>query len=277
MFPPQVSSVLVQLCVIFNFLLPAFIQAQDSTITITVSSPTPSPSTYLSASLFESSILNSTNTYRYQHASPAVIWNVSLASFAQQYSQNCRFAHSGTHGIGENLAEGYVDTVSAVDGWGEEQSLYNYSDPGFSEQTGHFTQLVWKDTTATGCGATFCNGTNGVSGWLLVCEYYPPGNVIGSGTNPDQYFVSNVQTQTTTGQMPSGWQQTATPTPTPSTTTTSGLSVVPATAGPSATITVGMSSTGNPGYRGHSELALQFWLTASAVMVAALSIAIGVV
>ena len=52
----------------------------------------------------------------------------------------------------------------------------------FSESTGHFTQLVWKDTTKVGCGAVHCNSNvnNGASGWYLVCEYTPRGNVIGA-------------------------------------------------------------------------------------------------
>ena len=38
---------------------------------------------------------------------------------------------------------------------------------------------MWKNTTATGCGRADCNGTNGIVGWLVVCEYWPPGNVGG--------------------------------------------------------------------------------------------------
>lgn len=52
---------------------------------------------------------------------------------------------------------------------------YNYSDPSFSEETGHFTQLVWKDTTTVGCDSRLC----GTQGWYLVCEYWPRGNVMG--------------------------------------------------------------------------------------------------
>lgn len=54
-------------------------------------------------------------------------------------------------------------------------SEYNYSDPNFTEETGHFTQLVWKNTTTVGCGSRLC----GERGWYLVCEYWPRGNVIG--------------------------------------------------------------------------------------------------
>ncbi len=30
-----------------------------------------------------------------------------------------------------------------------------------------------------GCGRTDCNGQGGVPGWLVVCEYWPSGNVDG--------------------------------------------------------------------------------------------------
>jgi hypothetical protein len=66
-----------------------------------------------------------------------------------------------------------------VDAWALERKSYNYKDPSFSEKTGHFTQVVWKATTSVGCGRKACNGTGNVSGWYIVCEYYPPGNVIG--------------------------------------------------------------------------------------------------
>lgn len=52
---------------------------------------------------------------------------------------------------------------------------YDYNEPGFSETTGHFTQLVWKNTTTMGCGCRLC----GTRGWFLVCEYWPRGNVVG--------------------------------------------------------------------------------------------------
>ena len=80
---------------------------------------------------------------------------------------------------GENMAEGYTNITNAVDAWGNERAHYNFHKPSFSEGTAHFTQLVWKHTTTVGCGRVNCNGQNGVEGWLLVCEYWPPGNVGG--------------------------------------------------------------------------------------------------
>jgi hypothetical protein len=69
--------------------------------------------------------------------------------------------------------------------------MYSYQQAGFSEQTGHFTQLVWNATKTVGCGATQCDN-NQIKGWYLVCEYDPPGNVIGA-------FAGNVSASSRQG------------------------------------------------------------------------------
>lgn len=154
-------------------------------------STTPISPQYTNALTFRESILNSTNTYRYEHSVGYIYWNETLATYAQSYSENCVWEHS--HGpYGENLARGYPDVISAVDAWGDERALYDFSstDPtGFSEATGHFTQLVWDATQATGCGWTDCNGKNGLDGIYLVCEYWPAGNVVGEN---NLFFEQNV-------------------------------------------------------------------------------------
>jgi hypothetical protein len=61
---------------------------------------------------------------------------------------------------GENLAAGYANASASVDAWGLEREEYNWNKPGFSEATGHFTQLVWSNTTSVGCGRTSCAGEN---------------------------------------------------------------------------------------------------------------------
>lgn len=82
---------------------------------------------------------------------------------------------------GENLAENFVTPTIAIDAWAGEESKYNYKKAEFSDAAGHFTQLVWKNTTTVGCGAMNCTNSdsNGANGWYLVCEYDPPGNFIG--------------------------------------------------------------------------------------------------
>ncbi|KAJ9655237.1 hypothetical protein H2198_005853 [Neophaeococcomyces mojaviensis] len=173
------------------------------TTTTYISSPTtPASSQYTNDLTFRTSLLNSTNLYRYQHNASYLSWNTSLASYAASYASQCIWAH--THGSsGENLARGYPDITSAVDAWGNERAQYVFSPAdkmtGFSEATGHFTQLVWKNTQTVGCGAYNCSGTNGIGGWMLVCEYWPPGNVEGTGSNVNTFFQQNVQAEVVQG------------------------------------------------------------------------------
>lgn len=85
------------------------------------------------------------------------------------------------HGqYGENLfvvtvppANYYYETRDAINVWIDEVTLYNYNNPGFSGETGHFTQAVWKATTEIGCA---WNTVPCDEGALLFCEYQVPGN-----------------------------------------------------------------------------------------------------
>lgn len=170
-----------------------------TTIYTTLPPPPPAPPSlqYTNDLTFRTSILNSTNFFRYEHGASDLTWNISLASYAASYAARCIWAHS--HGpSGENLAHGYPDVTSAVDAWGNERVLYSFAAmnyTGFTESTGHFTQLVWKATRSVGCGAYDCNGTGNVSGWMVVCEYWPAGNVESSIGDKNQYFQQNVQSQ----------------------------------------------------------------------------------
>jgi hypothetical protein len=93
------------------------------------------------------------------------------------------FEHShGPHG--ENLAAGYPSATDAVVAWYDEIKDYDFGNPGFSEECGHVTQLLWKESSKLGCAYVSCN-TKNTPGNYLVCEYDAPGNVIG-------HFDSNV-------------------------------------------------------------------------------------
>ncbi|KAF2810291.1 PR-1-like protein, partial [Mytilinidion resinicola] len=145
---------------------------------------------YSDANDFKKAVLNSTNTYRAQHNASALTWNNSLATFAAKWGGACVFEHSGGPS-GENLASGYPNATASIEAWGNERAHYDFGKAQFSEQTGHFTQLVWKASTTVGCSRTDCSGKTGAKaapGWFVVCEYYPPGNVIGA-------FKQNVQKQ----------------------------------------------------------------------------------
>jgi len=160
--------------------------------TVTVTAPPSIPSQapqFVSTDAFTSAILNSTNFFRTEHNASWIEWNSTIARFAGSYLDDvqsgqgddnkdgvddCKFAHSGGP-YGENIAIGCSDATSCVDAWGNERKDYDFDHPDFSEATGHFTQLVWQNTTSVGCGRKLC----GTQGWYLVCEYWPRGNVMG--------------------------------------------------------------------------------------------------
>lgn len=148
--------------------------AQTVTVTAPVSIPSNEPQ-WKNDKIFKEEIMNSTNTYRADHNATDLSWNKTLATFAANFlGKSCTFEHSGGP-YGENLAIGYPNVTVSVEAWGEERKEYDFNDGGFAMGTGHFTQLVWKDTTDVGCGRRLC----GENGWFLACEYWPVGNVEG--------------------------------------------------------------------------------------------------
>jgi Cysteine-rich secretory protein family len=164
-----------------------------SVVTVYIPAPTSPPSaSFTVPSALIGSTLNSTNHFRDQHNARPLTWNTSLAEAASSWGSQCQWQHSGGP-TGENLALGYLDMTTAIDAWGKERARYDFKAPtGFSEETGHFTQLVWKETTSVGCAAVDCSGKNGLKGYVTVCEYWPAGNVVGQ---QNAYFRANVQAQ----------------------------------------------------------------------------------
>jgi uncharacterized protein YkwD len=114
---------------------------------------------------------------------PEMTWDANLAQVAQLWAERCDFNHSSNE-YGENL---YVSTaqnegVRAVESWANEASDFNYDTNQCRDMCGHYTQIVWRDSTRVGCGYADCNPVTGASfdsGRLWVCNYDPPGNWMG--------------------------------------------------------------------------------------------------
>ncbi|KAI8129994.1 Golgi-associated plant pathogenesis-related protein 1 [Lucilia cuprina] len=131
-------------------------------------------------SKYELECLDSHNKYRALHGSPAMKLNRNLCNLAQDWSNKLAKRNSISHRpqneYGENIY--YCVNMEAtaeqcVKSWYDEIKHYNFSKPGFSSQTGHFTQVVWKDSLELGVGIAKANNTT-----FVVCNYSPAGNVM---------------------------------------------------------------------------------------------------
>nr|CAB3449766.1 unnamed protein product [Digitaria exilis] len=77
-------------------------------------------------------------------------------------------------------AGGKWTAADAVAAWVDEKQYYNCSDNSCSapagESCGHYTQVVWENTTRIGCATVTCNAQQGT---FIVCDYNPKGNFLG--------------------------------------------------------------------------------------------------
>jgi uncharacterized protein YkwD len=123
-------------------------------------------------------LVDAHNRVRARHCAAPLTWSPKLAQVAQQWAsalrdKGCVFGHS-SGSYGENLAagtSGVLDAEAVVKMWYDEVAHYKFPGGGFSAQTGHFTQVVWRGTTHVGCGRSQCKGMD-----IWVCEYDPAGN-----------------------------------------------------------------------------------------------------
>lgn len=79
--------------------------------------------------------------------------------------------------MGQNIGQGYESMADAVTDWYNEVQYYDYNTGDTTivgEPVGHFTQVVWKDTTEIGCAVAYCENLN--QRYFYVCDYSPWGN-----------------------------------------------------------------------------------------------------
>jgi uncharacterized protein YkwD len=129
------------------------------------------------------------NVVRAEVGVPGLTWDPTIAATAQAYAAKCVFQHSGTAGLGENLAAyappGGHTASAPVNDWAAEKANYDYTTNtcATGQVCGHYTQVVWKNSQKVGCGVQSCSTNSpfmGFPNWeIWVCNYSPPGNFVG--------------------------------------------------------------------------------------------------
>lgn len=120
---------------------------------------------------------------------PNLAWDATVGAYSKskvEYLANngCALSHTAgptNPGYGENLfwGSGSSWTVTdAVTSWYSEKSNYTYSTNSCAsgKVCGHYTQVVWKNSTALGCYLANCPNNGGM---IIGCNYNPPGNYSG--------------------------------------------------------------------------------------------------
>lgn len=153
---------------------------------------------------YQQMVLDNHNQHRANHSANALYYNNTVAAHAQQWASQCNWQHNTQYGEGQNLAV-YPTAREGIAAWynSEEQAYngqYGKASPDLNSfgSYGHFTQMVWKGTTSVGCATQFCSSMKNLPGftntYYTVCNYYPPGNYLGSfNTNVGQPRGAAVQ------------------------------------------------------------------------------------
>jgi len=199
----------------------------EPTVAVPTPTPTPEPETAAASStvvaataaaatgsydspngdVYAQRVLDHHNIHRANNSAGTVTWDGNLANIALEIANSCNYAHNvqaGGGGYGQNIAAGApADNITSIitelfynGEIGNFAGLYgqatpdNINDDAAFDGYGHYTQIVWKGTTAVGCATVDCtgkgNGPNGlgnvasdVTPVFTVCNYSPPGNYLG--------------------------------------------------------------------------------------------------
>lgn len=113
-----------------------------------------------------------------------LFWDKDLASYAQEWAlhlaeEDDDIYHREMDEFGENISwmsNSEENLARGVSMWNEEKKYFKYKPIGNDwAKSGHYTQVIWKNTKKVGCGCA--QGASGAT--FFVCNYDPHGNFIG--------------------------------------------------------------------------------------------------
>jgi uncharacterized protein YkwD len=126
-------------------------------------------------------MLNGHNAVRARTGVPGLTWSTELAAEAQNWANTLiarrQFRHRPDTPYGENLFEisgAAASPGEVVNTWAAQARNYDYRTNRCRGVCGHYMQVIWSDTKEVGCGVARGRGRE-----VWVCNYNPPGNVVG--------------------------------------------------------------------------------------------------
>lgn len=220
--PTQAASVAVKVDAV-----EAQVPANTATFVASVAAATSTPSTNglpltyqanldTESATYQGLALLNHNVHRANHSVSDLVWNSTLVTYAEEIAKTCVYNHSkaaGDGNYGQNIGAGIVaGNISALlTNMLYNSEIENYPQPYGQESPdsanfdswGHYSQIVWSDTTSVGCytydcspageiatqecnangepylANTKCGPDGGYPAVFTVCNYYPSGNIDG--------------------------------------------------------------------------------------------------
>jgi len=138
---------------------------------------------------FRQEVLDSHNAHREKHGANKLAASKELNQMAQDWAMHLAENNKFEHGtatykdqqVGENCAAKWSSETTKFSGdtmvqqWYDEEPEHEYGVNPTVLKSGHFTQVVWKDSQELGIGCAL----DSKGKVILVCNYFPAGNIMG--------------------------------------------------------------------------------------------------
>ncbi|XP_045465180.1 uncharacterized protein LOC123674262 isoform X2 [Harmonia axyridis] len=149
------------------------------------SKPTPTKSRYSLMDTFAKECLQAHNEFRKKHGVPPLKLSKEICRDSQKWADHLikagGLAHSNNDKYGENIfcmqSSNPSFTVKGnepVESWYKEMDKHPFGEEPKNLESGHFSQVVWRDSKELGVGYAKSGGKV-----IVVANYYPPGNYVG--------------------------------------------------------------------------------------------------